>query len=210
MVSVKVWYRIFLITGSKFILHTIILKKKLCSWRGKSPHACFGFQVDARDPEAIDEFCRGVLEKETPYALVNNIGMNNDQLFLSQRLEDFFDTLNVNFASVVRFSKNFMESMMLKKEGHIINMSSVAANKPKPGNSAYGTSKIAIERFSKTLALELAKFNIKVNCIAPGFVKTKMLEKFLEGKNEREFYKQIPARNVLMPDDISNLIVMLC
>ena len=104
----------------------------------------------------------------------------------------------------------FLESMIQKRKGHIINISSVAAIKPKVGNTAYGVSKAAIERFSKSLALEVARFNIRVNCVSPAYVKTDLLNAFLDGKKEREFYKAIPMRKVLLPEEVANIVVLLC
>ncbi len=116
-----------------------------------NPKLCQSFQVDHLNKLEIEEFSTKVLQVETPSILINCVGMNCDEIFFNQEYDKFWETMQLNFGSAVFLTKLFLPAMMEKRHGHIINISSVAANKPKIGNSAYGASKIALERFSKSL-----------------------------------------------------------
>ncbi len=174
------------------------------------PDKCKGFQIDSGNEGEISTFANEVLKNKSPYALINNTGINNDQLFMLQGLKEFWDSLHINLGSTLRFCKAFLPSMIENKIGHIINISSVAATRPRVGNSAYGVSKAAIERFSQTLALEVARFNIHVNCIAPGFVQTEMFETFMQSQDKRQFYSHIPMKKVLLPEEIGKMVCAIC
>ncbi|WP_049019733.1 SDR family NAD(P)-dependent oxidoreductase, partial [Burkholderia cenocepacia] len=93
--------------------------------------------------------------------------------------------------------------------GAIVNVSSIAARKPKTGNGAYGASKAAIERFTKTLALEMARFGVRVNAVAPGFVRSDLFERFLASQDAAAFYRQIPMRKILEPEQVARTVLLL-
>lgn len=173
------------------------------------PGQAKGFQVDSASNTEIVAFIEEVLSKETPYALVNNVGVPNDELFYNQSFDTFLATFQINFGSAICYVKGFLSAMMIERCGHIINMSSIASRKPKAGNAAYGSAKAAIERFSSSLAIEVARFNINVNCVSPGFVKTEMFEEFLKRQDERSFYKKIPMRKILSPEEVANVVALL-
>lgn len=174
----------------------------------KYPGICKGHAFDHKK-ENIQTLADKILKERIPEVIVNNIGINHDGLFLKQDLASFWDAMQMNFGSVLACCKAFLDCMLQQRKGHIINITSVAAIKPKIGNSAYGVSKAAIERFSKTLALETAHFNVRVNCVSPAYVKTDLLDSFLENKTKSEFYKTIPMRKVLLPDEVANLVGLL-
>ncbi len=173
------------------------------------PGQCRAFHLNA-SLASIQDFAQQVLNERTPKILINNIGINDDSLFINQDLTRFLQIIKINFGVTLAFCKAFIYEMMKQRDGQVINISSVAANKVKMGNSAYGVSKAAIERFSKSLALEVARFNLKVNCVSPAFVQTEMLEKFLNNRKQGEFYKNIPAGKVLKPEEVANVVVALC
>lgn len=172
------------------------------------PNVCKGFSHD-HTKENIQTLADQILKEHVPEVIVNNIGMNQDELFIKQDLTSFWDVMQLNFGSVLSCCKAFLESLVQQRKGHIINITSVAAIKPKIGNSAYGVSKVAIERFSKTLALETARFNVRVNCVSPAYVKTDLLDSFLAHQSQNEFYKAIPMRKVLLPEEVANLVGLL-
>lgn len=172
------------------------------------PNVCKGFAHD-HTKENIQTLADQILKEHVPEVIVNNIGMNQDELFIKQDLTSFWDVMQLNFGSVLSCCKAFLESLVQQRKGHIINITSVAAIKPKIGNAAYGASKAAIERFSKTLALETARFNVRVNCVSPAYVKTDLLDSFLAHQSQNEFYKAIPMRKVLLPEEVANLVGLL-
>ncbi len=164
--------------------------------------------VDGSNLQAVQEFYANVTSSATPVILINNAGVTGDGLLLESGQKRIAEVMNNNFLGTVNFSLTFLESMMSNRHGNIVNVSSSAAQKVKLGNCAYGCSKIAIERFSKGLALEAARFNVFVNCIAPGFVETEMFTKFV-GTHRAEIVKAIPTRKVLSTDQVARVSVDL-
>ncbi len=172
------------------------------------PNNCKAFQLDSTTDD-IEKFALEVCDERVPDVLVNNVGVNADRLFSGQSLDQFWDILKSNLGSTLSFSHAFVRPMMQKRQGQIINISSVAAIKPKIGNSAYGVSKAGIERFSKTLALEVSRFNVKVNCVAPAYTQTDLLAEFVNDQNRKDFLRGIPMRKVLQPEEVANVAVSL-
>ncbi|WP_416409751.1 SDR family NAD(P)-dependent oxidoreductase [Agrobacterium rosae] len=163
-------------------------------------------QVDGADIEAVQSFRRDIVGRGAPIILINNAGMAEDGLLLQGGRERIASMMANNFMGAVNFSLVFLDDMMAKRRGNIICLSSSAAHKIKPGNSAYGCSKIAIERFCQGLAKEAARFNIFVNCVSPGFVETEMFKSFA-GAKRREILHEIPTRKVLSAHDVARVTV---
>lgn len=164
--------------------------------------------VDGADFEAVRQFRSVVNAHQPPVILVNNAGATGDGLLFENGRRRIADLMQNNFMGTVNFSLAFLDDMMARRNGNIVNLSSSAAHKIKPGNSAYGCSKIAIERFSKGLAREVGRFNVFVNCVAPGFVETDMFKAFANG-HQKEILKDIPTRKVLSPQEVAQIVVDL-
>jgi 3-oxoacyl-[acyl-carrier protein] reductase len=110
----------------------------------------------------------------TPEILICNAGINIPNLIRDQSEEEFRKILEVNFMSYVSIIKFFAERMTINNYGKIIVISSAYARRFRNGRSAYSASKSALESFAKTAAIEFAKSNVLINCVAPGFLSTEM------------------------------------
>ena len=106
--------------------------------------------------------------------LVNNAGITKDTLIMRMQPEDFTKVINVNLVGTFNITKNVVPYMMKKREGRIINISSVVGISGNAGQCNYAASKAGIIGFTKSLAKELASRNILVNAVAPGFIETNM------------------------------------
>lgn len=166
------------------------------------------WQVDGRRIDEVQTLRDRICAEGTPSVLVNNAGITGDGIFLSDSLEAFHKVMETNFGSTLNYCHAFAPMMSGARFGNIINISSVAATKVKLGNTAYGCAKAAIERLTLGLALELARFDVKVNGIAPGFVETDMFKSFAQGA-EREILKSIPGRKIMQPEEIANMTFLL-
>ena len=172
---------------------------------------CLGLsalQLDGRRIDQIQLLRDQILAQGTPSVLVNNAGITGDGIFLNAGLETFHQVMETNFGSTLNYCNVFAPIMAAARFGNIINVSSVAATKIKLGNTAYGCAKAAIERLTLGLALELARFDVKVNGIAPGFVDTDMFKAFAKG-GERDIMKSIPGRKIMQPEEIANIVFLL-
>jgi len=127
------------------------------------------------------------LTKEAPIdILVNNAGINLKKEFADVTDEDFLSIIHTNLLSVFAVSREVVKNMKEHKNGSIVNISSMASQYGIPKVIAYTASKGAIEAMTRAMAVELAPFGIRVNCIAPGFIKTKMSAKALDSDPERK------------------------
>jgi 3-oxoacyl-[acyl-carrier protein] reductase len=140
--------------------------------------------------------------------LINNAGITKDNLFLRMKDQDWDEVLNINLKANYNLCKMVIKEMIKKRWGRIINISSAVAKMGNPGQTNYAASKAAIEGFTRSLALEIASRGITVNAIAPGFIKTEILDSIDSSKLE-EMAKNIPIGRLVSPEDISKLVSFL-
>jgi NAD(P)-dependent dehydrogenase (short-subunit alcohol dehydrogenase family) len=143
--------------------------------------------------------------------LVNNAGINLKKNLLDVTDEEFQKIIHTNVNSVFSLSREVAKSMVSKKSGSIINISSMAAQYGIPAVIAYTASKTAVEGMTRAMAVELSPFGIRVNCIAPGFIFTKMSSTALNGDPERKnkVLSRTPMGKLGMPEDIANTAYFL-
>jgi len=140
--------------------------------------------------------------------LINNSGITKDQLMLRMSEEDFDQVINVNLKGTWNMCKHITRHFLKNKSGSIINISSVVALIGNPGQANYVASKAGIVGLTKSLAKELGSRNIRVNCIAPGFIETEMTANLSD--EVKEYYlSQIPLKKLGKPEDIANLCTFL-
>ncbi|OGW72637.1 MAG: 3-oxoacyl-[acyl-carrier-protein] reductase [Omnitrophica bacterium GWA2_52_12] len=140
--------------------------------------------------------------------LVNNAGMTRDNLVALMSEAEWDDVLSTNLKSVFLFTKACVKPMIRQRQGNIINISSVSGVTGNAGQANYAASKAGMIAFSKSVAKELARRNIRVNSIAPGFIKTQMTDKLPEQQLE-EIKQHIPLGRLGEPSDIAGVVVFL-
>ena len=140
--------------------------------------------------------------------LVNNAGITRDGLFQRLSSDDWKDVMEVNFIANVKLSRGFSKSMMKKRFGRIINITSVVAHMGNVGQTNYIASKAAVTGFAKGLALEVARRGVTVNCIAPGFIETDMTNEMSE-KAVADMTSKIPSKRLGTIDDIASAVTYL-
>lgn len=140
--------------------------------------------------------------------LVNNAGITRDNLIIRMNEEDFDQVIDVNLKGVWNTSKHASKVMMKQRSGKIINISSVVAIMGNVGQSNYCASKAGVIGLTKSLARELAKRNITVNAVAPGFIKTKMTA-VLDEKLVDQIANNIPLSRLGEPSDVANVVAFL-
>lgn len=142
------------------------------------------------------------------HILVNNAGITRDGLFLKMTSEQWNQVIDVNLNGVFYCTQSAALLMKEQNSGKIVNLSSMAGQAGNVGQVNYSTSKAGVIGMTKTLSKELARFNINVNAIAPGIIKTSMTdaipEKVMEG-----MLKQIPLGKIGLPEDIAKLVKFL-
>ena len=140
--------------------------------------------------------------------LINNAGITADNLFMRMKDEDWEKVININLTAGMRLTRQVIRSMIKKRFGRVIFISSVVGYTGNAGQTNYSASKSALVGLTKSLALEVASRGITCNLIAPGFISTPMTDK-LSDDQKNNIVKNIPVNRLGMPDDISNACVYL-
>ena len=140
--------------------------------------------------------------------LVNNAGITRDQLLMKMSEEDWDRVIDVNLKSVFIFSKAVIRTMMKARFGKIINISSVIGLTGNPGQVNYSASKSGMIGLTQSLAKEVAARGINVNCIAPGFIETRMTDA-LEQEQKEAILQGVPMKRLGSPKDIANACLFL-
>lgn len=153
-------------------------------------------EVNTRVQELLKEW--GNLD-----VLVNNAGITKDNLLMKMTEDEWDRVIDVNLKSVYNLCQSSIRSMMKAKKGKIINIASVIGLTGNPGQVNYSASKSGMIGFTKSLAKEVGSRNICVNCIAPGFIKTKMTDA-LNDQQRSLIIGNIPMGRYGQPEEIAN------
>jgi len=134
--------------------------------------------------------------------LVNNAGITKDNLSLRMKEEEWTDVLSLNLTSTFKLSQAALRSMLKKRWGRIINITSIVAFTGNPGQVNYSASKAGLTGLTKSLAAETARRGITVNAIAPGMIDTRMTQA-LTDEQKSTLVTKIPMNYLGTPKDIA-------
>lgn len=166
-------------------------------------------KVDVTDYEEVEKFIKEVIDEFSQIdVVVNNAGITRDNLLMRMSKEDFDKVIDVNLKGVFNVSKLVTPYMMKKRKGSIINVSSVVGVAGNAGQCNYAASKAGIIGFTKSLAKEIASRNIRVNAIAPGFIKTDMTE-VLSDTVKENINNQIPLKRMGEAEEVAKVVYFL-
>jgi len=169
---------------------------------------CEIYSVDVSDFQAVQGAVDQVLKDLGKIDnLVNNAGITMDKLLVRMKEEDWDRVIRVNLKSVFTCTKAVVRHM-LKSGGSIVNISSIAGVMGNPGQANYAASKAGIIGFTKSVAREYAERSIRVNAVAPGFIRTKMTD-MLDEKTKESMYGAIPLKRLGEPRDVANVVYFL-
>lgn len=140
--------------------------------------------------------------------LVNNAGITKDGLMVRMSEEQFDQVLNVNLKGVFNMTQFVAKSMMKKKSGSIVTISSVVGLHGNPGQTNYAATKAGVIGITKSLAKELGSRGVRANCVAPGFVKTPMTD-VLDENMLNDMTKLTALGRLGLPEDIANAVLFL-
>lgn len=160
-------------------------------------------QGDIVDANSCQKMVSRINEEYGPIdILINNAGITRDKTFKKMSLQEWNEVINTNLSSAFNMSSLVLPSMIENKYGRIINISSVIGQKGGFGQTNYAAAKSGLIGFSKSLALETAKFGVTVNCICPGFIATEMVSAMPEDILNK-IISQIPVNKLGSPSDIA-------
>lgn len=140
--------------------------------------------------------------------LVNNAGINDDSLFLRMNIEKWESVIKTNLTANFHLTSQISKLMIKQKWGRIINITSVVGHTGNLGQANYCASKAGVIGMSKSIAIELAKRNITVNCISPGFIKSNMTDLLTDSQKDN-ILKKIPLETIGSPNDVAYCVAFL-
>jgi 3-oxoacyl-[acyl-carrier protein] reductase len=154
--------------------------------------------------KAMDDWYAKNPEKHVA-VLVNNAGIRRDALMMWMKNEEWFDVMQTNLHGFFFITRRLLKDMLINKFGRIINIVSLSGIKGLPGQVNYSAAKAGVIGATKALAQEAGKKNVTVNAVAPGFIKTDMVE----GIDENQAKAMIPLGRFGRPEEVADLVAFL-
>ena len=161
--------------------------------------------VDAEAVKSVFEAWHELHKNAIIEVVVNNAGITKDGLFMWMPQEDWSSVINTSLNGFYNVTNTLIQKLLVNKYGRIINMVSVSGLKGTPGQTNYSAAKGAVIGATKALAQEVAKRNVTVNAVAPGFIKTDMTSEL----NEQELKKMIPTNRFGEAEEVAHVVSFL-
>lgn len=165
-------------------------------------------QFDVADADAVKDALdtwQKSHEDDLIEVIVNNAGITKDGLFMWMKPEDWSNVINTSLNGFFNVTNHLIQKLLVNKYGRIINMVSVSGLKGTPGQINYSAAKGGVIAATKALAQEIAKRNVTVNAVAPGFINTDMTSQL----DEKELKKMIPANRFGNAEEVAHLVSFL-
>jgi 3-oxoacyl-[acyl-carrier protein] reductase len=164
------------------------------------------FQVDIRDFKTVKSWADETKELYGGIDLVvNNAGIIKDKALALMEPVEWHEVINTNLNGTFNLTRAAIVSLMKQKSGIVINITSVSGITGRPRQTNYAASKAGIIGFTKSLAREVAPYNIRVNAVAPGFIETDMV-KSLKEEFKSQVIQQIPASRFGRPEEVAKVV----
>jgi short-subunit dehydrogenase len=167
---------------------------------GGSGGSVHGYVCDIGSAESVAETCANVLATHgVPDIVINNAGFATYRTFEQETPADVERLMSVNFAGAIRVTKGFLDGMIKRRSGHIVNIASISGMLPLTPNAVYGAAKHGMMGWSRCIAPEVARFGIDVSVVCPGRVKTNFFEHetFRRRLHRKETELTIPMKTVV-------------
>jgi 3-oxoacyl-[acyl-carrier protein] reductase len=167
------------------------------------------YHCDVRDHESNRRVAEAVASRFGSLdALVNNAGVRQDALLFNMTPTQWDDVLQTNLTGAWSMTQAVLPVMMQQRRGAIVNVASLSGLHGVVGQTNYSAAKGALIAMTRSLSREVARSNIRVNCVAPGLVETDMIAN-LDAEVKREMIRQIPMRRAVRADEVASAIAFL-
>ncbi len=173
------------------------------------PEQLYWEQIDASDGERVKAFVKQVYKKFGGiHGLVNNAGINVDQLISMTSDEDIDRLLDINLKSALRLTRDVSRVMMTQKQGSIVTISSIIGQRGFKGSAVYAATKAALDGMTRAAARELGSKSIRVNSVAPGFLETDMTAEIPEAQRA-QILRRTPLGRLGQVSEVAGLVLFL-
>jgi 3-oxoacyl-[acyl-carrier protein] reductase len=164
--------------------------------------------MDLASPAAVEVYLRNL--KQPVDVLVNDAGINRVAFLENIQDQDLTDTLQVNLLAPFRLAQFLAPEMKKRGYGRIVNISSLWSVVGRAGRISYSMSKTALNGLTRSLAVELAPFNVLVNAVAPGYVMTDLTRRNNSDSEIEKISTAIPLQRLAEPEEIACVVAFLC
>ncbi len=169
----------------------------------------FYYKIDLSNSKNVQDCLEEIsINHKDISIIVNNAGKTHDNLIFRMKNDQWNEVLQTNLNSNYQIIKSLLPNMLSNKYGKIIGISSIVGSTGNPGQANYVASKSGLVGLYKSIALEVAKRNINVNIISPGFITTSMTDKLNE-EQKKQYLSRIPMMRFGNPIDVANLVFFL-
>ena len=168
--------------------------------------ACRLIPFDVADRAAAETAVEAMLAEAVPYVLVNNAGFSRDGMFGLMPPEDWERIMDVHLGGFYNVTRRIVPHMQRRREGRIVTIVSTSGEAGTPGQVNYSAAKAGLIGATKALAREVAKRNILVNAVSPGFIETAMTD----GLPLEEIARSIPLGRAGRPEEVAGAVRFLC
>ena len=190
------------------VLATGTKTEKLDSLKKEFPNINI-LKFDISEHSKIEEFVENVYSQLVGLdVLINNAGVNKDNLSIRMKEDEWKKVIDINLGSTFFLCRSAIKKMLKNKYGRIVNITSIVGHTGNLGQANYAASKAGIIGMTKSLAIEYAKKNITLNCVSPGFIKTRMTENILESVKVM-LTSRIPMSKLGSGEDVANSVAFL-
>jgi acetoacetyl-CoA reductase/3-oxoacyl-[acyl-carrier protein] reductase len=166
-------------------------------------------QADVTDPAAMDKAAEVVEQTLGPiYGVVANAGITRDNFFPKLSLEDWDAVLDTNLKGVFNTLKPVVPKLYEQREGAVVCISSISGERGNIGQTNYAAAKAGVIGLTKSLALEAARYGVRANAVAPGFIETEMTQA-IPDKVREKITAEIPFRRFGKPEEIAWAVAFL-
>jgi len=172
----------------------------------KAGGRCTLLPFDVADGEGVKAALEPQLEQGVPFVLVNNAGFARDTLMVWMKEEEWRDVLSVHLGGFFHVTRTVLAAMLKKRRGRIINIVSTSGETGIGGQVNYSAAKAGLIGATKSLAAEVAKRNILVNAVSPGFIETEMTQNL----PKERILPMIPLGRFGQPEEVSGMVSFLC
>ncbi len=177
--------------------------------REKYTDRLFCYCMDVSDKTAVEKTVEEIIARLGGIdVLVNNAGINRDGLFFLMDDGDWESVLSCDLSGAAHVTKAVLFSMLAKRKGSIVNISSVSGIMGNAGQTNYAAAKAGLVGFTKSLAREVGVKNIRVNAVAPGYIDTEMVRRMPEEKRATAL-SAIPMERFGTPEEIASVVLFL-
>lgn len=165
--------------------------------------------VDFLKEESFSDFIHELQDYKKIDVCINNAGINRINYLYETLVKDWNDVIKVNLTAPFMLCREVSKRMKKNKYGRIVNISSIFGVISREKRSIYTSSKSGLIGMTKSIAIDLAPYNILVNCVSPGFVLTDLTKKILTKTEMKDLKSKIPVKRFANPEDISKVVLFL-